>query len=455
MATNINWLSSASGDWSTFTNWVGRTVPASGFDATIDTPNTVTINGGAAASQLNILKSTVNLGGTLTVKTLNIETGSSLGCLNLVGGTLNVNSIIGNFGILQGAGVVNGNLSGDVSINALDNSYLVFNGVSFSTTFLGNSFFVNQNATLELNGASSGNSIFMNGANAVLKLDTPAYFANSIKNFNIGNNIDLVGIKVSAVSYSGTTLTVKQTNGQSLFYQVSGTLSPYTPGFTSDGNGGSYVYFGDFVQPSATVPVNSSYFARPNQKITGGSGVESVAFYGASTNFNIKLTGTTATTVDNVGGYGSNTIINVERLKFTDATVALDIGPSQIAGSAYMLYQAAFNRTPDKEGLGYWMKQMDSGMNINTVALYFMGEAEFKAAYGGSNPSVNTLVNLLYNNALHRTADAEGLSFWQTQINTGAYKINQVLAYFATSDENATYVTPLVAQGINYVQYVG
>jgi len=151
---------------------------------------------------------------------------------------------------------------------------------------------------------------------------------------------------------------------------------------------------------------------------------------------------------------GSDGLVNVERLQFTDTTIALDIGANQTAGSGYMLYKAAFNRTPDVGGLGYWISKMDGGMSYSDVSKNFVTSTEFKTAFCGSNPSVNTLVTKLYNNVLNRTPDAGGLAFWQDKLNTG-WSTADVLGFFSTSGENVTNVTPLIANGISYTQYVG
>jgi hypothetical protein len=120
-----------------------------------------------------------------------------------------------------------------------------------------------------------------------------------------------------------------------------------------------------------------------------------------------------------------------------------------------MLYKAAFNRQPDVGGLGFWINKMDSGMNYNTVAQNFVNSQEFKDAYGGSNPAVNTLVTKLYNNVLNRAPEEGGFIFWQGKLTTGGWTVANVLGYFATSAENVTNVTPLIAQGILYQEWMG
>jgi hypothetical protein len=152
---------------------------------------------------------------------------------------------------------------------------------------------------------------------------------------------------------------------------------------------------------------------------------------------------------------GTTQVVNVERLKFSDTMLALDTSKDQTAGSGYMLYKAAFNRTPDAGGLGYWINQMDKGMSYSDVAKNFVTSAEFQTAFGGSNPSVNTLVTKLYNNVLARTPDAGGLAFWQNKLSNEGWTTADVLGFFSTSGENVTNVTPLIANGIQYQQFVG
>jgi hypothetical protein len=152
---------------------------------------------------------------------------------------------------------------------------------------------------------------------------------------------------------------------------------------------------------------------------------------------------------------GTTQVVNVERLQFSDTMLALDTSKDQTAGSGYMLYKAAFNRTPDAGGLGYWINQMDKGMSYSDVANNFVNSTEFKTAFGGANPSVNTLVTKLYNNVLARTPDAGGLAFWQGKLSNEGWTTADVLGFFSTSGENVTNVTPLIANGIQYQQFVG
>jgi hypothetical protein len=140
-------------------------------------------------------------------------------------------------------------------------------------------------------------------------------------------------------------------------------------------------------------------------------------------------------------------LTSVERLQFTDAFLAFDLDGN--AGQTYRLYQAAFNRTPDLGGLGGWIAAMDSGTTLAQVATSFMGSAEFQALYG-ANPSNEQFVSLLYTNALHRTADADGLAYWVNQLTSNLQTRAQALVNFSESTENKASVLPAIAKGIVY-----
>jgi hypothetical protein len=188
--------------------------------------------------------------------------------------------------------------------------------------------------------------------------------------------------------------------------------------------------------------------------IDAGGGIDTLVVSGAlSTAY--QLESSNSTWLLGTSSKPLHALSNVERIQFTDTTIALDTSKDQTAGSGYMLYKAAFNRTPDASGLGFWINKMDAGMSYNAVAQNFVNSTEFKAAFGGSNPTVNTLVLKLYVNVLNRLPDDNGLAFWQEKRTTGGWSTADVLGYFATSAENVTNVTPLIANGIQYQQFVG
>ena len=114
---------------------------------------------------------------------------------------------------------------------------------------------------------------------------------------------------------------------------------------------------------------------------------------------------------------------------------------------AYRLYQAAFNRTPDKAGLGFQMHEMDVGVSLQAVAQNFINSPEFARTYGALN---NTqFVNQLYTNVLHRAADAGGLSYHAGNLAAGMSRA-QVLMGFSESPENQAALIGFIQGGMQY-----
>lgn len=178
-----------------------------------------------------------------------------------------------------------------------------------------------------------------------------------------------------------------------------------------------------------------------NDFIVGGAGVDVAVCSSAASLVSVKLlSGGFA----QLSGANFSTMTDVERVQFSDELLALDIQGN--AGNAYRLYQAAFNRVPDQPGLSFWTHQLDLGVDILSVAQGFVNSSEFKAVYG-INPSNAHIVDLLYQNVLHRSGEPAGIAYWTGQLN-GGLPIAQVLQGFAVSSENHGLVDPVIAQGI-------
>lgn len=145
----------------------------------------------------------------------------------------------------------------------------------------------------------------------------------------------------------------------------------------------------------------------------------------------------------------NDSLVGVERLQFADVTMAFDT--DGIAGQAYRIYKAAFDRQPDADGLGFWVNRMDAGMTLDKVAGQFIGSAEFIRMYG-ANPSNEAFIDLLYANVLDRQADQSGYDFWIDAMDRGLTRAG-LLAEFSESAENIANVAALIENGIQYVPY--
>jgi len=181
-----------------------------------------------------------------------------------------------------------------------------------------------------------------------------------------------------------------------------------------------------------------------NDKMNGGDAVDTVVFADKRSNYTITKN-TSSYTVSSIAE-GTDTLTNIERLQFSDKTIALDINGT--AGQAYRIYQAAFNRTPDNGGLKYWIGIMDSGVSLPTVSSAFIASAEFQQLYG-TNPTNEVFVTKLYDNVLHRAPDADGYKYWVDLLNTGRIDKTSTLVNFSESNENQVGVIGVIQNGID------
>jgi subtilisin-like proprotein convertase family protein/subtilisin family serine protease len=187
-----------------------------------------------------------------------------------------------------------------------------------------------------------------------------------------------------------------------------------------------------------------------NDTVSGGAGTDTAVFHGARANYTVSKTATGYTVLDTKGVDGSDQLTGVERLQFSDTTIALDV--DSVPGQAFRLYQAAFDRTPDQVGLGFWIGLMDKGYALKDVAAGFVQSDEFHALYG-SDPTNADIVTRFYKNVLHRAPDAAGEVFWNKLLDTHAMSVADVLMGFSESAENVATLTGVIQNGIEYIPY--
>jgi serralysin len=201
--------------------------------------------------------------------------------------------------------------------------------------------------------------------------------------------------------------------------------------------------------PTTPVPPIAVFSVTANSTIsdsTSASTIDVVKFAGQLADYKISEKANSISVSDHVSGRdGVDTLLNVERVKFTDITKAFDIDGD--AGQGYRLYQAAFNRTPDTSGLTYWVNQMDHGESLHDLAQAFASSQEYQSTFGLTSAFENVIAKF-YSNVLGRAPDAAGLAYWVSVGQSGT-SIIDLLSTFSESSENKAHVESAVANGIN------
>jgi Domain of unknown function (DUF4214) len=184
-------------------------------------------------------------------------------------------------------------------------------------------------------------------------------------------------------------------------------------------------------------------------RVDGGAGIDTLAVAALSEVATITF-GSGGRVQLNLDEDAPVVLQNVERIAFEDGTLAFDA--DGLAGQAYRLYQACFDRTPDTEGLGFWIKQLDAGnVTLTQAANLFIGSEEFAEVYGTPQALADVhYLALLYANVLDRVPDAAGFGFWRDQQENGLTRAD-MLVYFSESAENVARVATAIDDGIWYV----
>lgn len=201
---------------------------------------------------------------------------------------------------------------------------------------------------------------------------------------------------------------------------------------------------------AGTAAAETVFSGKGDDNIDGGAGRDTVVLDGKRADYTVTAASGGFTVADSKGLDGSDTLSKVERLTFADTSMALDHDGS--AGQAYRIYQAAFNRAPDKVGLGFWIKMMDNGVSLLTVAQGFVDSDEFKDMYGAA-PTNRDMLTKLYDNVLHRAPDPGGFAFYLELLDKKIINAADMLAELSESAENKAALIGIMQNGFEYTPF--
>ena len=148
---------------------------------------------------------------------------------------------------------------------------------------------------------------------------------------------------------------------------------------------------------------------------------------------------------------GSEDITDLNYLKFSDKILTLQediIGVfnvlkeiNSIESKIYRLYNSAFGRFPDYQGINYWIEKNKSQIDTyKKTAESFIASQEFENLYGKESTN-HEFVKSLYSNVLDRSPDASGFNYWTTQLDSGSENRSELLIGFSESLENKALFT--------------
>ncbi|HEY4043429.1 MAG TPA: DUF4214 domain-containing protein, partial [Rhodopila sp.] len=160
-----------------------------------------------------------------------------------------------------------------------------------------------------------------------------------------------------------------------------------------------------------------------------------VVLSGSSSQYIIANDGGSLYIQDSVAGRnGTQVLSGVNEMVFTDGVGIFD--PTGSAEDVARLYLAALNRAPDVPGLEGWTNLIDnSNVPLTTVADDFVLSPEFTQDYGALTDT--SFVQQLYQNVLHRAADAGGLQAWVGLLASGGTRGGVLLGFSQSAEYEA------------------
>lgn len=98
------------------------------------------------------------------------------------------------------------------------------------------------------------------------------------------------------------------------------------------------------------------------------------------------------------------------------------------------LYWSIFDRQPDLGGLRFWVNRRQGGQSLTSMADEMLAAAEFQQLSAAS--STSDIVAAVFGRSLGRTPDREGLAFWIEEIEAGRHTLASFVATVSESQEH-------------------
>ena len=196
---------------------------------------------------------------------------------------------------------------------------------------------------------------------------------------------------------------------------------------------------------------NYLYSTSADDSIDGYVGIDTFYANGRSSNFNYVVLAKGTVSITDLSGIGGvDALSNVERIRFDDKTVALDIDGH--AGMTAKLLGATFGKASiaNKDLVGIGLHMLDGGMSYSDL----MG-AVINAVLG-STASNAAVVELLYTNVIGSAPSVNDLAFFTDWLDKGIYTKASFGVLAADTELNIVNVglVGLASTGLEYTPYV-
>ena len=184
-----------------------------------------------------------------------------------------------------------------------------------------------------------------------------------------------------------------------------------------------------------------------NDTIDGGAGTDTITYSISRSNFALAKASSGFALTDNRGVNGTDTLLNIERIKFSDGGIALDVGATQSAGETALLLGAVLPGKlvfdASKQALlGAAIDLFDQGYSLQTLSGAVMRLPIWDILTGKATPTSTDIATYLLTNVNGVAPDGTTLASAVTALNTETDFATQgnFLWHLAESAANQTHV---------------
>lgn len=169
-----------------------------------------------------------------------------------------------------------------------------------------------------------------------------------------------------------------------------------------------------------------------NNTFDGQTGIDTAVFGGPRAAYTV--TGSAASRTVSGGADGTDTLLSIERLRYSDQVLASDTQPGQNTYLAYAMFNAGFDRGPTPTELALWTSQLDRLGNTRDLAQAMIN-------YYAPGVPDEALVAHLWGTIVEAPIPLDALQLYVGLVGNGTYTQASLLELVATLDLNTVELT--------------
>lgn len=242
-----------------------------------------------------------------------------------------------------------------------------------------------------------------------------------------------VADRISYQAVDGTGQTLKKgtdfTGGQKIDgARFSDNITPDDVKLGEDDSSKSVLGVGTNADSKITMGDGNDFLAGQggNDALDGGKGTDTAVYSGKKSDYDLSQAADGTWTIKHSRGLkegetgdGTDTLKNIEKVKFSDTTIELNVKPI----SMEEVYIALFGRPADPAGLGFFNGVTGYGTNLSAIG-DLTSTAEYQNRFTGF--SVAQVVQDIYRSLFSRDGEQAGVEFFVGEFEAGRQTINSI-----------------------------